>query len=248
MKKILLSIVGICFIGSLFAYEYIKKQPDKAGFAVIELFTSEGCSSCPPADKLLGQLTKDYADQPVYVLSFHVDYWDKYGWKDKFSSEQFTNKQMAYDKTLHTDTYTPQAVVNGRKEALGSDDKALKQFIKSMLRNVIKDKSLQCSLSVVNGKLQVAYEVDQTQTGENINVALVQDNASDQVTAGENNGRQMQHVNVVREYVSAEIKQTTGTLTLDIPDDLKAGKLHVIAYTQNHKNLQITSAISANAN
>ncbi|MFI5158650.1 MAG: DUF1223 domain-containing protein [Sphingobacteriales bacterium] len=246
MKKILLSIVFVFLIGSLLAYVVMRRPDGK--FAVVELFTSEGCSSCPPADKLLGQLNKDLGSQHVYVLSFHVDYWDKYGWKDKFSNPQFTSRQMAYDKTLHTDTYTPQAVVNGTKEALGSDKNALMQFINSMLHTTDNGKNLKCDLTINGGKLQVAYQADPSQTGDNINVALVQDNASDQVTAGENKGVEIQHFNVVREFKTEKLKNTAGDITLDIPEDMKAGKLHVIAYVQNRKNLQISSAISADTN
>jgi len=245
MKKIFLLAACICIVCILFAYKYIKRQADNQGFAVVELFTSEGCSSCPPADKLLGRINGDFNGQPVYVLSFHVDYWDKYGWKDRFSKEQFTTRQKMYDSTLHSDTYTPQAVINGEKEAVGSDEKSLMQFIHSMLQANIKDKNLQFDLTIKKGKLFVAYQTDQARVGDTINVALVQDNVSDRVTAGENKGQEIQHVNVVREFKSERLRKTMGNLTLNIPDDLKAGSLHVIAYTQTRGDLRITSAFSS---
>ncbi len=244
MKQTLLSATCISIACILFADKYMQGQADNTGFAVVELFTSEGCSSCPPADKLLNKINEDFNGQPVYVLSFHVDYWDKFGWKDGFSKEQFTARQKMYDSTLRTDTYTPQVVVNGEKEAVGSDEKSLMQFIHSMLQVNVKAKALQCDLSVKKGKLLVAYQTDQAQVGDTINVALVQDNVSDRVTAGENNGQELKHVNVVREFKSERLRKTMGNLTLNIPDDLKAESLHVIAYTQTRGDLRVTSAFS----
>lgn len=245
MKIILLIVAGICLITSIYAYKHFRKRTDDAGFAVIELFTSEGCSSCPPADQLLSRINKTYNGKPVYVLSFHVDYWDNLGWKDRFSKQQFTTRQKMYDQSLHTDTYTPQAVINGKKEALGSDEKSITQFIRNMLLADTKNKSLQCTLSIEKGKLHVAYQADQAQSGNIINIALVQDNVSDRVTAGENKGKDMEHVNVVREFKSETVKKAIGNLTLSIPDDLKTDSLHIIAYTQNRADLQMVSAFSS---
>src|ERR1700750_3357290 len=93
-------------------------------FAVLELFTSEGCSSCPPADRLLPQLAS--ADAKILPLSFHVDYWDRLGWKDPFSNAAFSERQRAYINTLKIDgAYTPQMIVNGVDECTGSDKAAL---------------------------------------------------------------------------------------------------------------------------
>src|SRR5207344_36570 len=89
--------------------------PPDHGIALVELFTSEGCSSCPRADALLERLAADAATsgRPVYCLSFHVDYWDHLGWKDRFSSAAFTERQGEYAKRLGaTSLYTPQMVVN----------------------------------------------------------------------------------------------------------------------------------------
>src|SRR5437868_13384373 len=81
------------------------------GFAVIELFTSEGCSSCPPADELLAEVKKQHADKNVLVLSYHVDYWDRLGWKDPFSSGSNTDRQNYYAELFELNSiYTPQVV------------------------------------------------------------------------------------------------------------------------------------------
>src|SRR6188472_2787151 len=89
---------------------------------VIELFTSEGCSSCPPADRVLAQLAESGLDGiPIIALSEHVDYWNRLGWKDPFSAARFTDRQQQYADVLRSDVYTPQMVVDGRRQLVGSD-------------------------------------------------------------------------------------------------------------------------------
>ena len=92
-------------------------------FVVVELFTSEGCSSCPPADELLSEIVDGrYENTDVIGLSFHVDYWDYIGWKDPYASRDFTNRQRIYAEKLRShQLYTPQMVVNGKHEFVGSN-------------------------------------------------------------------------------------------------------------------------------
>src|SRR5947209_3544323 len=92
-------------------------QPSSGpGFAVVELFTSEGCSSCPAADETLAKVAREYPEN-VYVLGFHVDYWDRLGWKDVYSSADYTNRQREYAQQFNLNSiYTPEVVVNGRVE------------------------------------------------------------------------------------------------------------------------------------
>ncbi|WP_419757633.1 DUF1223 domain-containing protein [Acidisoma sp.] len=90
---------------------------------VLELFTSQGCSSCPPADRYLGELQRERPD--VLVLDFHIDYWDSLGWKDPFSMPAATARQQTYDRLLGSEVYTPQLVVGGSRQAVGSDQDAV---------------------------------------------------------------------------------------------------------------------------
>ncbi|MES2112408.1 MAG: DUF1223 domain-containing protein [Bacteroidota bacterium] len=104
------------------------------GFAVIELFTSEGCSSCPSADALVARVEKEATDKPVYILAYHVDYWNRLGWKDAFTSPEYSARQSQYADWLNlSSVYTPQIVVNGRKEFVGSEEGTLRNAIKSDL-------------------------------------------------------------------------------------------------------------------
>src|ERR1700685_382630 len=107
----------------------------KDGFVLIELFTSEGCSSCPPADALVARIQEENNNKPVYILSFHVDYWNHLGWKDPFSSAAFSDRQKNYANRLNLQSvYTPQVVVNGQTEFVGSDEDRMKNAIENSLQ------------------------------------------------------------------------------------------------------------------
>jgi hypothetical protein len=117
--KILLPIIvfSVSLLTISFSTASLKKKmiKEQDGFALIELFTSEGCSSCPAADGALEEIQKQYNDKNVLVLSYHVDYWDKLGWKDIFSDASFTQRQEYYSNIFRLNNmYTPQAVVNGK--------------------------------------------------------------------------------------------------------------------------------------
>lgn len=110
-----------------------KDKPVSSGFAVVELFTSEGCSSCPPADEAVADIQKEYPDN-VYVLGFHVDYWDYLGWKDEFSKAAFTKRQQDYASHFSLSSiYTPQVIVNGEKEFVGSNYNKLKTAVETAI-------------------------------------------------------------------------------------------------------------------
>lgn len=160
--------------------------------AVIELFTSQGCSSCPPADRLVGSL----ADNPdILVLSFHVDYWNYLGWKDPFSSAQFTERQRDYAQFLGgRNVYTPQAVIQGTYDVVGSSAGRLRQALdKAHESKDWVDVTLQSSSNGLSIALPAA-------TLRNATILLVgyDKKASTQVARGENAGENLTHRNSVR--------------------------------------------------
>src|SRR5579872_2704486 len=127
-------IAGMSGAGCFLACKGLGQQPGK-GFAVVELFTSEGCSSCPPADALVARVQKEDKDAPVYILAYHVDYWDRLGWKDAFSEAAYSDRQRRYASWLKlSGIYTPQIVVNGRTEFVGSQAGSLASAIHSGLQ------------------------------------------------------------------------------------------------------------------
>ncbi|HYW48610.1 MAG TPA: DUF1223 domain-containing protein [Bryobacteraceae bacterium] len=155
---------------------------------LVELFTSEGCSSCPPADRVLEKL-----DSQAIVLSEHVDYWDHDGWKDPFSSAAFTARQQAYSRIFAIDgPYTPEMVVDGEKEFNGSDGGRASEAIAAAARR----KKADIRLSRTDAGLQV--DVDAAPASADLYLALAEDSATSQVSAGENSGRRLHHVAIVR--------------------------------------------------
>ncbi len=159
---------------------------------VVELFTSEGCSSCPPADALLAEL----ATRPdVLALSFDVDYWDRLGWKDPFSSPQATERQERYAQLLGiTTVYTPQIVVDGRWEAVGSDRIAVEHMLDNARRQPAE---VPVTLALDHGQARIKLG---SSGGVPASVLLIgfDRRRVDTVERGENAGRTLAHVNVVR--------------------------------------------------
>jgi hypothetical protein len=219
---------------------------DPAGFAVVELFTSEGCSSCPPAEKALAQLAGEYPEQ-VYPLEFHVDYWNRLGWKDIYSAAGYTQRQQQYAKTFNLESiYTPEAVVNGQKEFVGSEQTKLNAVVRDELSATTNMPLNLTAASPEGDKVIVHYNSKDAGAATTLQIALVQLHAASQVLGGENEGLHLQHINVVRDFQSVAIRSgapVTGNTALRIPEGLTAKDLKVIAFLQN-KTGKITSAES----
>jgi hypothetical protein len=172
---------------------------------LVELFTSEGCSSCPPADTLLTRLAaeKTIGGAEIVTLAFHVDYWDRLGWKDRFSSAAFTERQNRYAAAWKSDrVYTPQAVVDGRVEFVGTDvNRALEALAASAARPHARVAIALASDDEPRSKRAVRVDVEPPAgaafTAEAL-LALAEDGLSTEVTAGENARKRLQHTGVVR--------------------------------------------------
>jgi hypothetical protein len=171
---------------------------------LVELFTSEGCSSCPPADALLRTFDRSqpFPGVQLIVLSEHVDYWDDLGWRDPFSSHLFTQRQAAYANQLRLATsYTPQMVVDGEIQFVGSDhSRAAQAFEKA--RSAEKVNLRISGVAVENGKLHAHIDSDPLPEKAELFVALALDRAQSQVLRGENGGHRLEHVAVVRNLIS----------------------------------------------
>ena len=216
------------------------------GFAVLELFTSEGCSSCPPADALLAKLTRETAQagQHVYALSFHVDYWDDLGWRDPFSSSLASSRQRLYAAGLPGGAvYTPQLVVNGHESFVGSNETRARRSIRAALaRSPVTN--LRISASAHGAQLTIRCEVTGSVPARAvINVAVVQVTARSLVQRGENAGRELIHANVVREFRSIPLAGPRAAIQLDSPKELAPGA-HLIGYVQVQPSLEVVAAAS----
>ncbi len=166
---------------------------------LVELFTSEGCSSCPPADVLLERLdrTQPVAGAQIIVLSEHVDYWNHIGWADPYSSAAFSARQELYARRFRTSgPYTPQMVVDGRSEFVGSDARAAESAIRSGL------KQPKVPVRIGEGEGSVGVVVDPLPAGAhkaNVYLAYAADTGTSDVLRGENKGRRLHHVAIAKE-------------------------------------------------
>ena len=161
--------------------------------AVVELFTSQGCSSCPPADKVLGELAKD---PTVIALSLPVDYWDYLGWKDTLADSRFSARQKAYSGMRgDRDVYTPQAVVNGSVHVLGSDQSGIEQAaVRTRTDGVM---SVPVTLTKSGKQIDVAIAAANGRSGE-IWICAISKQVPITISRGENRGHQITYHNVVR--------------------------------------------------
>ena len=217
-------------------------QIDSDGFAVIELFTSQGCSSCPPADKLLSEVIRQNKGKKVYALSYHVDYWNRLGWNDRFSDPQYSQIQRAYAEQFNLNSvYTPQMVVNGAIEFVGSDKNKLNDAIKESLKikpEVIFEK---CELVDAAKNYQINYQLIGDISDCEIIVAMVSGLETTAVKRGENEGRTLVNENVVRALFSDKAS-LSGTVRFSAPEGLKPGNISFIVWIRNISTMKIKGA------
>lgn len=213
------------------------------GPIVVELFTSEGCSSCPPADRLFSQLEGD-----VVQLGFHVDYWNHLGWRDPFSDARWSDRQRRYSDAFERGyVYTPQLVVNGRAEAVGSD----RREVQAMLREAATKKpsaTLELAVEPGAGELAVAVAGRLVAGSEPaaLLVAVTESGFEIDVEAGENRNRKLRHQHVVRDLHELGRLQPGAPLEQTVVLPLDAGwkreHVSIVAFAQDPVTLEIHGA------
>ena len=250
MKWILLifTSTGILGLGFMTKNKSHPKDPGSesiigsfAPVAVLELFTSEGCSSCPAADKLLPQLAN--LDSNIIPLSFHVDYWNRLGWTDPFSSSEYSERQRAYNGKFNLESvYTPQLIVNGEYELIGSNRSKAESSIKKALKEKAGIRLTIDPVSIGSDKINFIVHPEGDFKKTDLFAALVQKHAIMNVRAGENSGAKLSHTNVVRVFS----KQTTAAINefeLAFPKDLTKGNWQLVIYSQKKNDGKITGAV-----
>jgi hypothetical protein len=218
---------------------------------VVELFTSEGCSSCPPADELLSRLRQEPSNQgfEVIPLGFHVDYWNFQGWKDRFSSADYSKRQQQYAQRLRLQgPYTPQMVVGGATEFVGNNAALAHQAI---AQAALRPQPAQIEISFpAKEKITVHIKAPETAHGNDVMLALTEDNLANKVSAGENDGRVLRHSAVVRDL--RQLGQLhhgsfDATVPLKPGKDWKLQDLRVVVFVQEAASGKIQGAASAAA-
>lgn len=225
-------------------------QPTGGGFAVVEMFTSQGCNSCPPAEELLSEIDRDARrhGQAVYALGFHVDYWDHLGWADPYGDPAYTLRQEAYARAFRAGgLYTPQMVVNGTVEFVGSDRRQASAAIERALGEAAATSLTLSVEDVVGGtgdgrRVVVDYQVERPPEQAVLNVAMVETGLENDVPRGENAGRRLRQDGVVRAFMSAKLDLGRGRVELAVPPDLDPGNASVVGYVQNDGDKTIVGA------
>lgn len=223
---------------------------DAPKVVLVELFTSEGCSSCPPADALLKQVNgmKTASGQLIVGISEHVTYWNSLGWADPFSSSVYTDRQNAYGTSFGLDSvYTPQMVVNGRQQFVGSDKGRLERAIRAEQDQVQPVAVHILDTTIAGDKMTVLFSAsgDKTFYGTDIVAVLADDADQSSVLRGENSGRSLTHVSVARSITRvAKLEagaEQTAVLTVPASFRGRAGH-HVILFAQAKGNGRVLGA------
>jgi hypothetical protein len=219
---------------------------------LVELFTSQGCSSCPPADRLLTKLGQE-SNGRVVPLSFHVDFWNHLGWSDPFSRADWTQRQQAYAKMFRlSNVYTPEAVVDGRTEMVGSDENRLGAAIKAAA--ALPSAEISLGLEPTDSKVLVTADIDVPEAlrGRKLDLmlAVFETTLVTKVGRGENSGRVLRNDYVVRSLeraariVAAASDRVRKTAALALAREWKRSDLGVAAFLQDPKSLEILGANS----
>ena len=220
---------------------------------LVELFTSEGCSSCPPADRFLQTLDEQpIAGTEMIVLSEHVDYWNHIGWKDPYSASFYSQRQSAYAKRFGLDSvYTPQMVVDGTSEFVGSNsglaDKAFRKALgvpklSVHLSSISADASNTLHAHLETGALDASFGPREA----DVYVAVALNRAESQVSAGENAGHRLAHVSVVKSLTKVGALKQGQVLAQDVQLKLELGSdprsLRLIAFVQEPRQGRVLGA------
>ena len=216
-------------------------------FAVVELFTSEGCASCPSADAFFRELTAQAREDglKIYTLGFHVGYQNDLNWTDPFSQEAFSDRQRAYANiNKGKAAYTPQMVVNGQS-AFSGNNFDLAQKAVNLALGVAPGAELKLSRLDYDEKkrrLSVSYLASGNSADAALKIAIVERGLVSDVTNGENAGLRLRHENTVRKFESKNLKSPQGTLVIVIPKEVDIKNASLVGFLQNSRTLVILAA------
>ena len=251
MKSTLVLLLAIAF--SACAWQKVESQPladnpkskieNPKPKVLVELFTSEGCSSCPPADRALAFLQKEqpHSQAEIITLAFHVDYWNNLGWKDEFSSPLFTQRQQFYAQKFRLDSaYTPQMVVDGSYELIGSNLDKVHKAISA----TIKTAKAKIELSNDDNKLKVDISGVTNTSDATVYLAIAEDNLASSVQRGENAGNRLEHISVVRELkmlgkIAQGESQFAGETLLEFNPVWQRENLKLVVFVQENQSRKV---------
>jgi hypothetical protein len=236
VKRLPILLPALAVVLAVFAMERAATPKVGTRAVVVELFTSQGCSSCPPADELLHQIARDpRLEGKVIPLAFHVDYWNSLGWRDPFSSHEWSERQGAYVRALKlAGAYTPQVVVNGTRQMVGSNRAEIYGAIE-------EDSKLPNEGTITIAAAAGGYVVRATSPHEYADLVIVtfENGATTPVTSGENHGKTLASDAIVRTLVRAT--STPGSSSIERKIEVPAS-LGIAAFLQDRTTRRIWSA------
>jgi hypothetical protein len=202
---------------------------------VVELFTSEGCSDCPPADDLLSAMVqRPDPNLKVIPLAFHVTYWNRQGWRDRFSDDRYTERQQEYERQFHLrSAYTPQSVIDGQYQTVGSDAHQIIEFIR---RAAAEPKPVTVEVSANGDSVNIVARAPNDNVSGKVLLAITEDGLSTEVKAGENRSRTLKHSAVVRsleEIGRLKNGAFSRVVRLKLGNDWQREKMHVVVLIED---------------
>jgi len=215
---------------------------------VLELFTSQGCSSCPVADQLLNEVrNRNEFSENTFTLSYHVDYWNYIGWKDPFSNSKYADKQRMYNnKFKNRSNYTPQLVINGKEHFVGSNRAKVYQGIQSYMEQKTSNNIDLFNIKKGNNLVTYDYVVKGSILEKNARIILVLDQRITEVKQGENRNRTLKNSNVVIAEKKVALSDQIGSSAIAIPKIVRPDeKMKLFVLVENSK-LDITAAAKHN--
>jgi hypothetical protein len=249
-NKIFLYVLLLAVVILFFSFKNKKAAETMTDFepvAVVELFTSQGCSSCPSADRLLTKTIFNAAkeNKKIFALSFHVDYWNRLGWADPFSNKNFSNRQTDYVSILNSSgPYTPQMVVNGSNEFVGSDEAALSKNLNKALHTNAGVNFRQLSPTLKSNKaLTIKYALGGNIEACTINIAVITLKETTAIKRGENEGSTLTNENVVRQLITKNANKEGEIEITSLPNTIK-NNIAIIAFVQQKDDYKIIGAAS----
>ena len=226
-----------------------------SAFAVVELFTSQGCNSCPRAEQSLARLGAQTGGLPVFPIEWHVDYWDYLGWPDPYALPEAARRQRSYAAALGSRVYTPQLVVNGREVVRPAQDYARVRAAAIAAAGAgpgargAAPPALLLGAPVHDARgVRVDYEVSAAPPGCVLTVVAVETALENFVPRGENRGRTLRHHNAVRGFATVALGAAavhSGSVRIDLPQDVVRAASSIIGYVQQRSGLQIVAAAQA---
>ena len=240
MKRWIPFVLLIAVVAAFFVFDRQAQPHPHTGEqpVLVELFTSQGCSSCPPADELLSRIAHDPNLRGRAIpLAYHVDYWNHLGWRDPFSSREWSQRQGDYVRALRLDSaYTPQVVINGTRQMVGSASGAIYRAIDEE-----SNRAAEGSVSIRAEGGDVVVRASAPRGGLDVMVAVYEDGASTNVERGENGGRTIANDSIVRKLVRVATLDGKGV----VEDRVKLAigvHMGAVAFLQDPKTRRVVAA------